>query len=140
MKTPAVTLVTRFSHRQHLGMGNLARIIAASIDAKTYLSNPGEIRRHLNSTNSPCSACHRGMEESDAVSRAALPQMADCLVCHTRIDPPFSCESCHAPGEHLKPASHAPGYVDRHSSVKAQIDKPSCVICHGRKFTCQGCH
>jgi len=26
---------------------------------------------------------------------AALPQMADGLVCHTQIEPLFSCEDCH---------------------------------------------
>ncbi|MGH9673198.1 MAG: hypothetical protein ACRD44_08455 [Bryobacteraceae bacterium] len=136
---PPATLVNRFSHQQHLRMGNFARIIAAAIDAKSYLSAPGDLRRHLNTTNA-CSACHRGIEESDAVSRFNMPQMADCLVCHTQIDPPFSCEQCHARGPHLKPASHTRDYIDTHSSGKLKLDKPSCVICHGREFRCLGCH
>jgi hypothetical protein len=36
-----------------------------------YLS--GEIHRHLNTKN-PCAACHRGLEESDAVKKAAVPR------------------------------------------------------------------
>jgi len=120
-------------------MGNFARIIAAAIDAKSYLSPAGDIRRHLNTTNA-CVACHRGLEESDAVAKVNMPQMADCLVCHTQIDPPFSCEQCHARGPHLKPASHTRDYIDTHSSGKLKLDKPSCVVCHGREFRCLGCH
>ena len=67
--------------------------------------------------------------------------MADCLVCHNKIDNPFSCEKCHtAPAVQLKPPSHTADYVDTHSSGKLQLDKPSCVICHGKEFTCLGCH
>lgn len=139
IKTPAVTLISRFSHQQHLKFGNIAPLIRAAIDRKQYLSPPGDTRRHLNSTNS-CTACHRGLEESDSVSHAAFPQMADCLVCHTKIDPPFSCPTCHVAGAQLKPATHTPDYVDRHSSGKANLDKASCAVCHGRRFTCLGCH
>jgi hypothetical protein len=66
--------------------------------------------------------------------------MADCLVCHSQIDPPFSCEFCHAPGDHLKPVSHTPDFIDTHTSGKLKLDKSSCAVCHGRTFTCQGCH
>ena len=93
-------------------MGNLAPVIAAAIDKKTYLQPPGDIRRHLNTQNA-CEACHRGLEESDQVTPAAMPQMADCLVCHTEIDNPFSCEKCHAKNAALKPASHVASYPER---------------------------
>jgi len=136
---PAPTLLARFDHQRHLKLGNIARVIAAAIDSKTYLSPPGDIRRHLNTTN-PCIACHRGLEESDAVGKSAMPQMADCLVCHAKIDPPYSCEFCHSPGAKLKPANHTPDFLDSHTSPKAKLDKPSCAVCHGRRFTCLGCH
>lgn len=136
---PPKTLVTHFSHQQHLQMGNIARLLARAIDTKTYLSAPGDIRRHLNGTN-PCEACHRGMAESEAVTKAALPQMADCIVCHAKIENPFSCETCHEPGAHLKPASHTADYLERHSRPTEKLDKPSCTVCHGRRFTCLGCH
>ncbi len=136
---PRATLVTKFSHLQHLKMGNFGKLIAAAIDSKTYLAPPGDIRRHLNSPNA-CAACHRGMEESDAVSKADMPQMADCIVCHNQIEPPFSCEQCHARGPHLSPTSHTPAFADAHSTGKMKLDKPSCVICHGRQFRCMGCH
>jgi predicted CXXCH cytochrome family protein len=136
---PPISRVAHFSHAQHLKMGNLAPAIASAIDKKTYLQPPGDIRRHLDSTNA-CKACHRGLEESDRVTRALLPQMADCIVCHSEIDNPFSCEKCHAKGEDLKPASHVAGFMSAHNSGKMQLDKPSCVICHGATFRCLGCH
>jgi len=136
---PPVTRLAQFSHAQHLRMGNAARMIAAAIDAKTYLSPPDDIRRHLNGDN-PCEACHRGLEESDRVTRDALPQMADCLVCHSRIDMPDSCEKCHAKGASLKPANHTADFLDTHTSGKLGLDKTTCAVCHGRKFTCLGCH
>jgi predicted CXXCH cytochrome family protein len=134
---PPATLVAHFSHAQHLKMGNVAPVIAAAIDKKNYLSAPGDIRRHLDTKN-PCQACHRGLEESDAVSKANMPQMADCLVCHNQIDNPFSCEQCHNKTANLKPASHIPEFHDTHS--KPSVDKASCAVCHGRDFHCLGCH
>lgn len=66
--------------------------------------------------------------------------MADCLVCHSKIDAPFSCEFCHARNANLKPSSHTPDYLDTHTRKNALPDKASCVICHGRRFACLGCH
>jgi hypothetical protein len=136
---PPVSRVANFNHALHLKMGNIAPVIAAAIDKKTYLQPPGDIRSHLNSTNA-CEACHRGLEQSEQVSKTLMPQMADCIVCHSEIDNPFSCEKCHAKGEDLKPASHVPGYMSAHNSGKIQLDKPSCVVCHGVGFRCLGCH
>jgi len=136
---PPTTRVVHFSHAQHLKMGNVAPVIAAAIDKKTYLQPPGDIRRHLD-TGNPCEACHRGLEESDAVTTGAMPQMADCLVCHTQIDNPFSCEKCHARDANLKPANHVSDFLDTHTTGKLGLDKSSCAVCHGRKFRCLGCH
>lgn len=133
------TRVAHFSHQQHLKMSNLAPVIAAAIDKGNYLQPPGDIRSHLNGTN-PCEACHRGMEESTQVSRANLPQMADCIVCHNKIDNPFSCEQCHAKGDNLKPANHVEGFMSAHSSGTLKLDKTTCTVCHGRDFRCLGCH
>ena len=134
-----VTPVTRFNHALHLKLGNIAPIVARAIDTKTYLSPPGELRARLNGTN-PCMACHRGLAQSDAVSNAALPRMADCLVCHNQIDPPDSCEFCHAKSMHLKPQNHTADFLDSHTRKNARLDKTSCAVCHGRRFTCLGCH
>jgi predicted CXXCH cytochrome family protein len=136
---PPPATPVRFNHAQHLRLGNIAPILARAIEAKTYLSPPGDTGAHLHGTN-PCAACHRGLEESDKVTSAALPRMADCLVCHAQVDPPDSCELCHAKGMKLKPANHTPDFLDSHSRKSTVLDKPSCAVCHGRKFTCLGCH
>src|SRR5262249_1227416 len=126
-------------HQQHLKMGNIAPVIAEAIDKNNYLQPPGDLRQHLDSAN-PCEACHRGLHESDQVSAANMPKMADCIVCHNQIDNPFSCDKCHASGVNLKPASHVEGFMSAHSSGKLNLDKPSCTVCHGRTFRCLGCH
>jgi hypothetical protein len=137
---PPVVRISAFSHALHLKMGNVAPILAKAIDHNNYLQPLGTIRKDLN-TNNACEACHRGLERSDQVTHAALPQMADCLVCHAHIEPPFSCEDCHGQDAQLKPASHStPHFLDAHSSGKLALDKASCAICHGKVFQCMGCH
>lgn len=137
---PMPTRLARFNHQLHLRLGNLAPMIAAAIEKKTYLTQPAiELRAQLNTQN-PCEGCHRGLEVSDRPDTSGLPQMADCLVCHNQIDPPYSCEFCHAKGAKLTPASHTPDFLDTHTSGKLPLDKTSCAICHGRKFHCLGCH
>lgn len=136
-KSPARTL--RFSHQQHLALGNVAPALAAAIDSGSYLASGVEIRKQLETENS-CAACHRGLAESDAHGLSSQPHMADCLVCHPTIDPPFSCELCHTKEAKIKPPSHTRDYLDVHSGKNAKLDKPSCKICHGRGFRCMGCH
>ena len=139
---PEPTQISRFSHEQHLKFGNVSKVIAAAIDKKNYLSAkpPTDIRRHLESNQNACVACHRGLEESEVVTHANLPQMADCLVCHSKIDPPDSCATCHSKTMKLTPASHVEGFFSNHSSGKLDLDKTTCATCHGRRFTCLGCH
>lgn len=141
VSTPRAHAVQKFNHALHLKMGNVAPVIARAIDTGAYLGPvPPGLRARLNTKNA-CTACHRGMEESVAVARsAAMPRMADCLVCHNRIEPPFSCEKCHTEVAKLNPANHTPDWVDVHSSGTQKLDKQSCAVCHGRNFTCQGCH
>jgi hypothetical protein len=139
IKKPRTLMVTKFNHQLHLKLGNVAAVIARAIDSESYLSPPGEIRKHLNTKNS-CAACHRALEHSNEVSMAAFPQMADCLVCHNQIDPPFTCAKCHDEGAKLKPADHTTDYLDRHTKRGTIQNKESCAVCHGRRFTCLGCH
>jgi hypothetical protein len=136
---PRPTPLTKFSHAQHVKLGNIATAIAAAIDKKTYNGDPGDIRSHLNSTN-PCLACHRGIDTSDHVTSANMPQMADCLVCHNQIEPPYSCAQCHDPKwPNLQPANHHdPDFHDKHSTKS--VAKQGCATCHGKTFTCMGCH
>jgi len=136
---PRHTRVVSFSHALHLKMGNVAPIIAAAIDKKTYLQPPGDLRRYLD-TGNPCQACHRGLPDSVQVSPADMPKMADCIVCHSDIDNPFSCEKCHAKDANLKPSSHVANFISNHTSGKLNLDKASCIICHGTNFRCLGCH
>lgn len=138
--TPPATRLARFDHQLHLKLGNVAPLIAAAIDKKTYLATPpADLRAQLNTQNE-CEACHRGLETSDRPERGALPQMADCLVCHNQIDPPYSCEFCHAKEAKLTPVSHTPDFLDTHTSGKLNLDKTTCAVCHGRRFHCLGCH
>jgi len=148
---PRVTSVTRFNHQKHMGLGQLSPVILAAIRAGNYHASPldatprAAIEAQLGSlsastANAVCLACHHGMAESEAPSQALYPNMPDCLACHSKIEAPYSCELCHTPGKHLQPASHTPDYIDRHSSGKLNLDKPSCVVCHGKNFPCQGCH
>jgi c(7)-type cytochrome triheme protein len=129
----------RFSHKQHLAFGDLGPILAGAIRNKQYFSQPPPAPADL-ATKNACAACHRGLARTDFATHANLPQMADCISCHTRIDPPFSCGFCHTREAVLKPASHTPDYQDLHSSKKLKLDKPSCAICHGVNFRCLGCH
>lgn len=130
----------RFDHEFHLGLGDPAPLIAAAIDSGNYYGKPGDARRFLDSGKA-CAACHRGLEESLAVeSSTHLPMMGDCIVCHTRIDNPFTCNECHLEGVDLRPADHSREFIDTHSTGKNTLDKQSCLPCHGRDFPCMGCH
>ena len=90
------------------------------------------------------SGCHHGIAESENVpvekaTRAHFPAMADCLVCHNKINPPDSCAKCHVastPG--FKPTTHDAVFSDNHATKN--VAKTECANCHGRKFTCKGCH
>lgn len=129
----------RFDHALHLKLGNLAPVLAAAIDGGSYLGKVGDIRRHLETDNA-CQACHRGLEETDLATPANLPQMSDCLICHSEIDNPFSCQTCHIEGARLRPDDHTLEFVDLHSTGRLELDKLTCLPCHGTTFVCKGCH
>lgn len=136
--SPAKRQVDHFNHRLHTKFGNIAPMLRAAIAGNKYLDvrKPG----HLDTTNN-CAGCHHGIEQSDDVRTASVfPYMADCLVCHTKIDPPFSCEKCHNNVAALKPANHSPDFIDKHNRMKGALDKSNCASCHGKQFTCLGCH
>jgi hypothetical protein len=40
----------------------------------------------------------------------------------------------------LKPANHTADFLDSHSRKQTVLDKATCAVCHGRRFTCLGCH
>ena len=135
----------RFNHELHLKLGNPAPILAKAIDTKAYIpglgADPAVIRPHLDNVTIACSACHRQMTAVTAhLSKENYPHMSDCLVCHNKIDNPFSCEKCHVEdAKDLRPTSHATrSFADGHS--QKTVSKAECAVCHGRKFTCLGCH
>ena len=43
-------------------------------------------------------------------------------------------------GVNLRPADHTREFIDTHSTGKINLDKQSCLPCHGRDFPCMGCH
>lgn len=129
----------RFNHQFHLQMGNVAPLLAAAIESGSYLGKPGDMLEHLNTENA-CEGCHRGLEQTDVAGKVNLPQMSDCLVCHSEIHNPFSCEKCHLEGVNLMPATHTRDFVDTHSTGRLGLDKSTCLPCHGRNFACMGCH
>ncbi len=130
----------RFDHAFHLEQGEIAPLIAEAIDSGDYYGKPGDIRRFLDSATG-CTACHRGLEESVRVEPGLhLPRMGDCIVCHTRVDNPFSCRECHIEGVNLVPADHTREFAELHSTGRMELDKQTCLPCHGRGFGCMGCH
>jgi hypothetical protein len=136
---PAGERTYRFNHQFHLQMGNVAPILAAAIDSGAYLGRHEDRHHHMNQENA-CEACHRGLRETNLAGKENLPAMADCLVCHSKVDNPFSCSKCHLEGVSLRPASHTRDFVDLHATGKLGLDRQTCLPCHGRTFTCMGCH
>ena len=136
---PSPSVVSRFDHRKHLSFGSVAPVLKAAVKSGAYLSPPGDIERHLSST-AACEACHRGLGESKEISAANFPRMADCLVCHNKIDPPWSCEFCHDKTVKIRPATHTADFLDLHNKRVNALGRETCAVCHGRKFTCLGCH
>jgi hypothetical protein len=144
IKQPRQTVVAKFNHQLHARLGpTIAPMILQVLDKRRYLTAPApDLRRHLNiSTNKACTGCHRGMDEIKVVSAANHPHMADCLVCHNKIDPPESCATCHSPASmQFRPSNHTADILDRHTTKTSGLDKTTCAVCHGRTFTCLGCH
>ncbi len=140
VKEPAELLVTKFNHKLHNSIPNINQVILAAIRSGDYLAPASEELVDRLQGAEGCGACHRGLVESEAVTKAVFPHMADCLVCHSDIEPPFSCEKCHDASAELMPASHTPDYLESHSRPGALRETDSCAICHGREFTCLGCH
>jgi predicted CXXCH cytochrome family protein len=134
---PSRPEISKFSHAWHLKLGNIAPVLAKAIDSGQHLAPSPETRRLLENA-AQCTACHRGLEASDTITPAHFPHMADCLVCHNKIELPFSCVTCHGEKAKLRPADHTADFEDRHSSPK--MLKVGCAVCHGRTFTCRGCH
>lgn len=142
IKEPRKTTVHSFNHELHLG-ANPGPIIAAAIKDKTWLGTAKEMPKNVNTSNA-CIACHHDIDQSEAIrasdGKAHYSRMADCLTCHNQIKPPESCKTCHDPSTTFRPADHTPAFVEGHTKKGAVADKQVCHGCHGRNFTCNGCH
>jgi hypothetical protein len=136
--------VDKFNHAIHVEMGNIAALISAAVKSKSYLGPDPPAVEALAKIQDPCSACHRGIPQSDDVphgkkTAAHFPHMADCLVCHAEIKPPDSCKKCHVETTpNFRPANHTAEFSDKHGDK--DFPREGCAVCHGRKFTCKGCH
>jgi hypothetical protein len=139
IKEPRKLNVQKFNHAKHLKLGNVAPLVLAAIKSGSFLAPPGELPKRL-ATKDACVACHHGIDLAEEPGQAYYPQMAECLVCHNKIDPPQSCKHCHADSFQVKPASHTREFADGHSAAKGKLEKSGCATCHGRNFRCQGCH
>ena len=142
--TDRPTGVQKFNHAKHVEMGSVAPLLASAIKNKTYLGANPATPAELEAGKDACTGCHHGIAESENVplekaTKAHFPAMADCLVCHNKINPPDSCAKCHvAPTSGFKPTSHDAVFSDNHATKT--VAKTECATCHGRKFTCKGCH
>jgi len=126
---------TKFDHAFHARLGDVSAILKAARDRGTHPRPDGP------PPGKGCEACHSGV--ATGVAKPALAMMGDCLVCHPKADPPFSCSYCHVEdGRSLKPSHHTTDFLDKHSAglSKLRLEKTECAVCHGRKFTCLGCH
>jgi len=136
--------VHKFNHAHHVKMGSAAPLIAGAVKGKQYLGLTPPALEVLANAKDACSGCHYGIAESenvahDKVVKAHFPQMGDCLTCHNKIQPPESCKQCHVESTpNFRPTSHAADFGDTHS--QKTLAKTECASCHGRKFTCKGCH
>ena len=130
----------RFSHQQHLALGNPAPRIAKAIDSGKYLGHVGDIRPLLDTDNS-CVACHRGLPQDEQVdSKATSRECPTAWSATTRSTIPSVARRATRAISRSSPPTHTRNFIDQHSTGKMGFDKLTCQPCHGRKFTCMGCH
>lgn len=87
-----------------------------------------------------CDTCHKGVVESEKLSKIEWPEMNTCSQCHNGDDAPESCDTCHEKfRKDVPPESHHGDWA-MHHGFESRFDK-SCGYCHGEngKF-CQDCH
>jgi len=106
-----------------------------------------------------CAACHGSYDAVELATRAQLPKMTTCLVCHDGRKAPADCTTCHLravdamgsrvetrlPGGVLRPGpgdplglDHGPSY-DRAHGLAALGRREQCLACHSEP-SCMSCH
>lgn len=91
-----------------------------------------------------CQDCHINIAAKESVLPYLLPKMMECVNCHGTKSAAAECETCHMPGENLKPPSHSIDFVHSHSdladySVENMSANMNCSNCHQQQY-CQDCH
>lgn len=90
-----------------------------------------------------CSACHHGIEASQAVGPELAPTMLDCTECHGRMGQREECSTCHTRVDAgTLPATHDHDWTRRHGRVY-RAGQPGtvnrCSLCHAES-SCAKCH
>ncbi|RPJ82547.1 MAG: hypothetical protein EHM18_15540 [Acidobacteria bacterium] len=132
-----------FSHKQHLGISDLVPQIVKALESGSYPEgDPAAIRRQIDSEE-VCTACHRGLQETDLGRREHYPLMSDCLACHKpKGNAMAECRTCHVPDFDLLPADHrVTTFFDQHSAEDQGKNLNRCRQCHTPRFNpCSQCH
>jgi hypothetical protein len=99
--------------------------------------------KHL-TTGFDCNSCHRDVKNKVAIESYLLPNMAECMSCHTQKNASIECVTCHKPSERLKPLTHGSNFLHQHGDL-ARTAQPvipgakTCNLCHSINY-CQECH
>lgn len=91
-----------------------------------------------------CEDCHRGVQESEAVSEKFRVEKDACLACHGSEKMSGDCATCHQEVDReWQPPSHSHNWEKFHGQVaRAEIVPPyenRCSLCHTDE-TCATCH
>ena len=91
-----------------------------------------------------CEECHKGIKDSDGISRKVRVDMDGCLKCHNPKKIAADCKTCHKDvDKKWKPASHEHNWKRMHGQVaRANVVPPMenrCSLCHTDN-TCAACH
>lgn len=99
--------------------------------------------RHSDFWATPCADCHGGTAHAVSDRRYRVPEMDDCLQCHSAsANEPSQCSRCHVPGSQ-KERPGAASWAITHGPTWAQThglgDSSTCVSCHAPAY-CARCH
>ena len=91
-----------------------------------------------------CLTCHNEIAQKELAWPYLLPDMPSCMDCHETKVVANECETCHLPGENLKPLSHTIDFIHSHSDLAGNSADDisanmNCVTCHQQQY-CQDCH
>lgn len=132
-----------FSHQRHVAIPDLTARIVGALESEKYPEGDRTALRKQVNPEEPCTACHRGLEQTDLGRREHYPLMSDCLVCHTsKGNAMAECRNCHVSGFDLLPVDHKPPtFFDQHSAEGQKHNLDRCHQCHTPGFNpCSQCH